>query len=61
MSQVGTGLQTRLTLVRARTRRVRLSPVRNAAAAFRPATLLMLAMWLGIATGFIELIVFYLR
>ena len=61
MPQVATGLRTRPTLVRARKRRVRLSTVRNAAAAFRPATLLVLAMWLGVATGFIELVVFYLR
>jgi arylsulfatase A-like enzyme len=61
MPQVATGLRTRPSRQSVRKRRVRLSTVRNAGAAFRPATLLLLAMWAGLATGFIELILFYLR
>ncbi len=61
MPQAATGLRTRRIRQRVKTRRVGLSTLRDAAATFRPTTLLLLAIWLGLSTGFIELVVFDLR
>ena len=51
MPQAATGLRTRRIRQRVQQRRVGLSTLRDAAATFRPTTLLLLAIWLGLVNG----------